>query len=99
MVDVKSVEAQLKRIKFDQKGWGKAEIKELPNILSPDEKIYECANGIYDGGFALLVSTDMRVLLVDKKPLNFLRVDDLRFDMINDIDYSHRLLGAQITIN
>ena len=99
MVDVKSVEAQLKRIKFNWNSWGRAEAKELPHILTPDEKIYECVNGIYDGGFALLVSTDMRVLLIDKKPLNYLTVEDLRFDMINELDYSHRLLGARITIS
>lgn len=99
MVDPKNVEAQLKRIKFSSSAWGKAEIRELPNILSPDEKIYECVNGMYDGGFALLVSTDMRVLLVDKKPLNYLTVEDMRFDMINELDYSHRLFGAMITIS
>lgn len=99
MVDAKSVQAQLKRIKFNPNSWGRAEVKELPGILSPDEKIYECVNGTYEGGFALLVATDMRVLLIDKKPLNFLTVEDLRFDMINQIDYNHRLMGAYITIN
>jgi hypothetical protein len=99
MVDVASVEAQLKRIKFNWKAWGRAEAKELPHILHPDEKVYECVNGIYDGGFALLVSTDMRVLLIDKKPLNYLTVEDLRFDMINEIDYNHRLMGAKIRIS
>lgn len=99
MVDAKSVHTQLKRLKFDIRGWGRAEINELPNILSPDEKIYECVNGIYEGGFALLVATNVRVLLVDKKPLNFLTVEDLRFDMINQIDYNHRLMGASITIS
>jgi len=99
MVDAKSVHTQLKRIKFDIRGWGRAEINELPHILSPDEKIYECVNGIYEGGFALLVATNVRVLLIDKKPLNFLTVEDLRFDMINQIDYNHRLMGASITIS
>ncbi|HET7320693.1 MAG TPA: PH domain-containing protein [Candidatus Saccharimonadales bacterium] len=99
MVDAKSVHTQLRRLKFDTRGWGRAEINELPNILSPDEKIYECVNGIYDGGFALLVATSVRVLLIDKKPLNFLTVEDLRFDMINQIDYNHRLMGASITIS
>jgi hypothetical protein len=61
--------------------------------------MYEVANGIYEGGFALLVATNVRVILIDKKPLNFLTVEDLRFDMINEIDYSHRLVGAQISIS
>ncbi|HEY5442065.1 MAG TPA: PH domain-containing protein [Candidatus Saccharimonadales bacterium] len=99
MVSLKLIEKQLKTIGFNYHGWGRTEAKELANILLPDEEIFECVNGFYDGGFALLVATDVRVLLIDKKPLNYLTVDDLRFDMINELDYSHRLLGAHISIS
>jgi hypothetical protein len=99
MVTKESVEKQLKRINFNYHAWGRTEINELPNILLPDEEIYECVNGFYDGGFALLVATNVRLLLVDKKPLNYLTVEDMRFDMINEIDYSHRLMGARINIS
>jgi hypothetical protein len=99
MVSMKSVEEQLKHIKFNHLAWGRAEVRELPKILMEGEEIYECVNGIYEGGFALLVATDLRVLLVDKKPLNFLTVENLRFDMISEIDYSHRLFGARISIS
>src|SRR5689334_21296733 len=92
MASLKSVEKQLKNIHFNTHAWGKAEISELPNILLDDEKIFECVNGTYEGGFALLVATNLRLLLVDKKPLKYLTVEDLRFDMINQIDYSHRLM-------
>jgi PH (Pleckstrin Homology) domain-containing protein len=99
MVSRKSVIDQLKKLDFKHDAWGRGEVKELHNILLQDEEIYECANGYYEGGFALLLATNIRVLLVDKKPLNYLTVEDLRFDMINEIDYSHRLLGAQIDIS
>ncbi len=99
MVSAQSVKQQLKSIGFNHQGWGRAEIKELEHVLIPDEEIYECVNGLYEGGFALLVATNHRVLLIDKKPLNYLTVEDLRFDMINEIDYSHRLMGAQIDIS
>ena len=99
MVTARSVEQQLKRIGFKRYGWGRGEVSELENILLPGEEIYECTNGIYEGGFALLVSTDVRVLLIDKKPFNYLTVEDLRFDMISEMDYSHRLLGADINIS
>lgn len=98
MVSLQSIQAQLKRLGFSAVSWGKTEVDELPNIILPEEVIYECVNGIYEAGFCLLVATNFRVLLVDKKPLNFLTVLDLRFDMINEIEYSHRLIGAQITI-
>ncbi|MBC7708034.1 PH domain-containing protein [Polaromonas sp.] len=99
MVSLKSVEKQLKNIRFNTHSWGKAEISELPNILMDDEKIFECVNGTYEGGFALLCATNIRLLLIDKKPLKFLTVEDLRFDMINQIDYSHRLMGARINVS
>lgn len=99
MVSAHSIEEQLKRIHFNQHGWGRSEARELPHIILPDEEIYEVVNGIYEGGFALLVATDIRVLLIDKKPMNFLTVEDLRFDMINEIDYNHRMIGARISIS
>lgn len=98
MVSEQSVKDQLKKIGFNHTGWGRTEAHELHKILLPDEEIYELANGFYEGGFAMLISTDIRVLLVDKKPMNYLTVEDLRFDMINEMDYSHRLIGANISI-
>lgn len=99
MVTAESVEQQLKNINFNHFGWGRSEAKELPHILMPTEEIFEVVNGIYEGGFALLVATNFRMLLIDKKPMNYLTVEDLRFDMISEIDYAHRLLGARINIS
>ena len=99
MVDRETVQNQLDKIGFGSSRINRAELRELENILLPDEIIYECVNGYYEGGVALLVATDIRVLLIDKKPMGFLNVDDLRFDMISDIDYNHRIFGAQIVIN
>lgn len=99
MVTRESIEEQLKKIGVNYRGWGRTEMGELPDVILPEEEIYECVNGIYEGGFALLVATNVRVLLIDKKPLRFLTVEDLRFDMISEIDYSRRLLAAQINIS
>ncbi|HVX47960.1 MAG TPA: PH domain-containing protein [Candidatus Saccharimonadales bacterium] len=99
MVTRESIEEQLKDIGVKYQGWGRTEMFELPNIILEDEKIFECVNGLYEGGFALLVATDIRVLLIDKKPMRYLNVEDLRFDMISEIDYTRRLLAAQISIS
>jgi hypothetical protein len=90
---------QLKKLDFNPNGWGRTEVNELCNILMPDEEIEELVNGYYEAGFALLVATKERVLLVDKKPLNYLTVEDMRFDMISEFDYSHRLVGARVSIS
>lgn len=97
MVSHKYVEEQLKRIGSNFRFWGRPEIRELANILLPDEIISGCVNGRYEGGFALLCVTNMRMLLVDRKPM-FLTMEDVRFDMIAEIDYSARLLDSTLRI-
>lgn len=63
----------------------------------PGETIAQAVVGRYENGFALLVVTDHRLLLVDKKPM-FLTLEDLRFDMISEIDYSAQLLDGTVRI-
>jgi len=97
MVTLQRVEEQLKRAGCNFRFWGRGEIRELCNILLPEETIIHCVNGRYEGGFALLCVTDHRLLLVDRKPM-FMSLEDLRFDMIAEIDYNSQLLDGSITI-
>ncbi len=97
MITLSHVEEQLKAAGCNFRFWGRAEIKELCNILVHNEKIIACVNGRYEGGFALLCLTDHRLLLIDRKPM-FLTLEDLRFDMIAEIDYHARLLDNSVHI-
>ena len=99
MITRQAVEEQLKRIGFNFRFWGRSEVNELGRILMDDEVIAQAANGQYANGFAMLVATNHRVLLVDKKPLLYLTVEDVRFDMITEFNYHHRLLDATIKIH
>jgi hypothetical protein len=72
-------------------------MRELAKVLLPGENVRQCMNGQYDGGFALLAATDMRVLLIDKKPM-YLTLEDIRFDMISEVDYNHNLFNATLHI-
>jgi hypothetical protein len=97
MVTHQYVEEQLKRIGCNFKFFGRPEIRELAKVLMPDEIIAGCTNGRYEGGFALLCVTNLRLLLVDRKPM-FLTLEDIRFDMIAEIDYSARLLDSTLRV-
>lgn len=97
MVSARQVEEQLRRIGCNFRFWGKAEVRELANILLPNEIIAGCTNGHYEGGFALLTVTNLRLLLVDRKPM-FLAIEDIRFDMISEVDYSARLLNSTLRV-
>lgn len=97
MVTLATVEEQLKAIGCNFRFWGRAELRELCEILLPGEKIAHAVNGQYEGGFALLCATDFRVLLIDKKP-KYLTLKDIRFDMITELDFSGRMLNSTIRI-
>lgn len=97
MVHQSIIEARLNQLGIKRSRWFKPEIRELSQILMDNEKIITVVTGRYFGGFALLVATDHRLLLIDKKVL-FLTVDDIRYDMISEIDFNSRLFDSTIHI-
>lgn len=97
MVSFDEVEEQLKKVGCNFRFWSRPEIKELRNILVPGEIVAQCANGRYENGGALLCVTNHRLLLIDKKPM-FLTLEDIRFDMISEIDYSAQAFEGTVTI-
>lgn len=97
MVSQEDVRRQLKAIGADYRFLGRYEIRELPKILFDDEYLVHVVFGRYAGGFALLVATNQRVLLIDKKPL-YLTLEDIRYDMISDMVFNHRLLDTSVTL-
>lgn len=97
MVHISIIEARLAKLGFQATRWFKPEIRELQHILMDDEQLVGCVQGRYFGGFALLVATDHRLLLVDKK-IPYLSVEDIRYDMISEIDYSVQVFDATINI-
>ena len=99
MVSIEYVNQQLDTIGYRRHFWVNPEINELANILMPSEEVVECVSGNYEGGGAFLVVTNERLLLIDKKVLQFLTIEDMRFDKINQIDYSYRLMAAYLNIN
>lgn len=97
MIDLKTVDEQLKCIGCNFRFWGRSEVRELCEVLLPGETIAGCVNGQYEAGFAMLCATDLRVLLIDKKP-KYLTLKDIRFDMITELDFSNRMLNSSIKI-
>ncbi len=97
MVHLQEIESQLKRIGANFRFWGRSSVRELQHILVPNEQIQGCLNGRYEGGFAVLCATDMRLLLIDKKPL-YLTLEDIRYDMIVEVDYNHQFIDATIQV-
>ena len=99
MVHWDKVEEQLERINCNFKFWGRSEARELCHVLFDDENIRHCVNGQYPNGFAMLCATDHRVLLIDKKPMNYVNIEDFRFEMISEFAFSRRMLNARVNIH
>ncbi len=97
MVHINHVKAQLKNIGVTVKSWGAAEMHELPHILMPNEQITNLIHGWYENGFATLVTTDLRLLLVDKKMFN-LTLEDIRYDMVAEVEFKASVLDSTMCI-
>lgn len=97
MVHIDEVEHQLRRLGAHKMLWCRAELRELPRILFRGEQIEHLVTGRYEGGFALLVATNNRVLLIDKKPF-YLTLEDVRYEMISDVLFSYRLMDATVRL-
>ena len=97
MVSAKAVNTRLRELHIKVPFWIEPEIRELTRILTPSETIMRLVHGRYEGGIALMCATDMRLLLVDKKPF-YLTLEDVRYDMITNVDYRQRLVNATIEI-
>jgi hypothetical protein len=92
------IHRQVSAIEGASRFLSRKEIKELPNVLAPDERVEQLTPGFYNGGIGLLVATNRRLIFVDKGMLYGLRVEDFHYDRINSIQYKTGLLLGEITI-
>lgn len=76
----------------------------LPRLLEADEQLFGAVYGKYKkspgnaAGRGMLVVTDRRVLLVDKKPL-WLHYEEIKFDVLSAVRYGHVGIGTTITLS
>jgi len=100
VVKSNDIEQQLLNVGINSKStiWGRKELKELPNILSSDEKVKGVITGFYNGGSGILVATDVRLIFIDKGLLYGLKTEDFGLDKITSVQYEGGLLLATIKI-
>lgn len=73
------------------------ELAELPLLLMNDEKVLSVISGYYSAGTAILCVTSRRLLLIDKKLIR-LNFEDIRFESISEVNYSHQLFVACLNL-
>lgn len=98
MVAKSTLHSQLTGLRMHFWLFGRAEARELHKILNPDEEILHCLHGYYNGGSALLVATDERLLLVDKRPF-YLNLEEMRYEAIQGTNFTQHFFQATLQIH
>lgn len=89
---------ELKTAGVTSMGLKYSEVRLLPKVLHPEEHIEAVVYGKYEGGLAMLVATNLRVLFLDKKPL-FIKSDELTFDIVGGVSYTRSALFGTIVLH
>jgi hypothetical protein len=91
------VKTELKNVGMQKPGLRSHEAQYLPHLIRDDEHIEGAVFGYMDIGFAMLVATDKRLIFLDRKPL-FMNGDDITYDIIGGVSYSHGVIGSTVTL-
>lgn len=95
------IKAEIKKLNLSNVSsfFGRKEINELPQILAQNEKIDHIIQGTYNKGNGILVSTNRRLVFIDKGLLYGLKVEDFPLDKISSIQYETGLLLGKVKIH
>lgn len=91
---------QLKDANFSDSYMTGREILKLPELIQQDETIKYATSGFYDTNTSsvLIVVTNKRILLENKKLLFGSQNTDIPLEMVNDISYNSGMLMAKVSI-
>ena len=73
------------------------QLAEIPKMILPDEEVLSVISGFYTAGSAILCITSKRILLIDKKLIR-LNFEDIRFESISEVNYSHQMFVANLKL-
>lgn len=94
------IKDQLEKLDINPTFFARKEIRELPNVLSEDEKIVYLVEGRNKTTthHIVLVATDRRLVFIDKEVFYGLKVEDFSYDKVTSIQYEKEFMLASIDI-
>ncbi|ALR30533.1 hypothetical protein ATE47_08320 [Chryseobacterium sp. IHB B 17019] len=94
------IKDQLEKLDINPTFFARKEIRELPNVLSEDEKIVYLVEGRNKTTthHIVLVATDRRLIFIDKEVFYGLKVEDFSYDKVTSIQYEKEFMLASIDI-
>ena len=95
------IKDELEKLDINPTFFARKEIRELPNVLSQDEKIVYLVEGRNKTTthHIILVATDRRLIFIDKEMFYGLKVEDFSYDKVTSIQYEKEFMLASIDIN
>lgn len=97
MATLDEVRSWIKELDTDTFGT-KKEIKCLPEILGPDERIFGLTSGLMDGNTWLITLTNERIIFLDKGFLFGLKQIETPLEKVNSIEHKTGLVFGEIAI-
>ncbi|RZJ42021.1 MAG: hypothetical protein EOO19_14080 [Chryseobacterium sp.] len=98
---LEQIKDELEKLNINPTFFARKEIRELPNIISEDEKIIYLVEGRNKTTkhHIVLVGTDRRLIFIDKEFMYGLKVEDYSYDKVASIQYETSFLLASIDVN
>ncbi|WDL99309.1 PH domain-containing protein [Alicyclobacillus sp. ALC3] len=98
-VSKEEIERQLAELgKFDR-WFTKKEIKYLPEVIEPGEKIHAVTSGMHDNSTWLIVATQRRILFLDKGMMGGLKQLSISLDKISGVRHQAGWIQGKIEID
>ncbi|WP_042420180.1 PH domain-containing protein [Geomicrobium sp. JCM 19038] len=98
MHTVESVKHRFKEVGISDTFGTKKEIKELPKILHDNEVVNYATSGFLEGNTWLVVSTNQRVIFIDKGMVYGIKQKEILLEKINSIAQKRGMVFGEIHI-
>lgn len=89
---------ELKNIGVSRLGLRRFDMRYLSDVVEATEHIMGVVYGYADLETVALIATDYRIIFFNKKPL-YISHDDISYDAVSGVSYSHAGIGTTITLH
>jgi hypothetical protein len=76
----------------------KPELRELPHLMIAGEEIEHMMAGRYLAGYSIIVATNYRLLIINKTVFGGLVFEDIPYDMIAEVEFTHTIFNSHLIV-
>mgnify|MGYP003500435233 FL=1 len=95
---LREIQLQLASIGASRSQLKQREVLELPKILFENEVPKAFIIGFYDGGYGMMLATDLRLLFIDVLPFGRVKIDDIPYNMVASTTLQLGMLFGTVSV-